>query len=81
MTRTIKAIEIPGSFSMAGKGYFRIQFLFHGHPPEFFNVEESQWVKICQLAHSKSAGISWNELKNEIYYAVVMGTAEFPTHA
>lgn len=66
---------------MQEKKFFRIQFVFEDHPYEYFNVEESRWLKILDLSREVSATMSWNDLKNQIYYAVVMGTAEFTTTA
>lgn len=82
MTKTIKSIDVPGSFEMRGKKYIRIQFnFFREDPSEIFNVEIDTWTKILKMAKAVASSMPISELNKEIYYAVVMGTAEFNLHA
>lgn len=72
MKRVVRKIEPSGSFEFNGKILLRVLFTFENHPPEAVLVEKSNWDKILDEKKKIAPHVSWNELKNEIYYSAVM---------
>lgn len=70
--RIVTQIEVIG-FEKDGISHMRVMFIFKDHPVEVFDVKTKAWLAILEAKKAECKHVSWNELKTEIYYSVVMG--------
>lgn len=72
MTRVIHKIDISGSSGDPENKKIHVTFIFENYPSETFKVDASIWLKILADGKERIKVVSWNEVRNEIYYSVVM---------
>ena len=78
--RVVTKIE-PEGFHRDGQGMMKIIFTFAEGPCSVIEIRPDLWIQILESAKEAAPHVSWNELKNQIYYSVVMGAAEVSTLA